>query len=251
MPEALGFTFIWYGHSCMRLETQDGTTILFDPWFGNPKSPADASSVDRCDVMLVSHGHFDHIGSSIGDVANADAVTIARRTKPVWPCVHELSLWLERQPDIGAEVIGMNKGGTVSARGVSVTMVHADHSAGDWDGPSSTPLYLGEPAGFVVELPGGPRIYFAGDTALFGDMRLIGEQHAPDVAFLPIGGHFTMGPFAAAKAVELLAPRIVVPIHYGTFPVLTGTPDALRAELERLGLGSIVVLSPARGEAVS
>jgi L-ascorbate metabolism protein UlaG (beta-lactamase superfamily) len=196
----------------------------------------------------VSHGHFDHIGCSPGDVANADSVTIARRTRPVWPAVHELSLWLEAQPDLGAEVIGMNKGGTVRARGLAVTMVHADHSAGDWAGASATPLYLGEPVGFVVELPGGPRLYFAGDTALFGDMRLIGELHRPDVAFLPIGGHFTMDPVAAARAAELIGPRIVVPIHYGTFPILAGTPDELRAELARLDLGEVVVLSPEPGE---
>jgi L-ascorbate metabolism protein UlaG (beta-lactamase superfamily) len=145
----------------------------------------------------------------------------------------------------------MNKGGSVTARGVTVTMVHADHSAGDWDVATATPLYLGEPVGFVIELPGGPRVYFAGDTALFGDMRLIGETHRPDIAFLPIGGHYTMGPAGAAKATELIAPRVVVPIHYGTFPVLAGTPDELRAELARLGLGAVVVLSPAPGEHVS
>jgi L-ascorbate metabolism protein UlaG (beta-lactamase superfamily) len=129
-------------------------------------------------------------------------------------------------------------------------MVGADHSAGDLD-PSGASLYLGEPVGFVIDLPGGPRAYFAGDTALFGDMRLIGEQYKPDVAFLPIGGHFTMDPVAAARATELIAPRIVVPIHYGTFPALAGTPDALRAELARLGLGAIVVVSPEPGETVS
>ena len=118
MPDALGFGFTWYGHSCVRVETEDGTTILLDPWFGNPRSPAPASSIERCDVLLVSHGHHDHLGSVPGEVADADALTIARRTKPTWPCIHELSLWLEHQPDLGAEVIGMNKGGTVSVRGV-------------------------------------------------------------------------------------------------------------------------------------
>jgi L-ascorbate metabolism protein UlaG (beta-lactamase superfamily) len=250
MPDALGFSLTWYGHSCVRLEAADGTVVLLDPWFGNPRSPAAEASVERCDVLLVSHGHHDHLGSAPGDVANADALSIARRTKPVWPCVHEMSLWLERQPEIGAEVIGMNKGGTVSVRGVGVTMVHADHSAGDLD-PSGTPLYLGEPVGFVIDLPGGSRIYFAGDTALFSDMRLIGEVYKPDVAFLPIGGHYTMDPTAAAKATELIAPRIVVPIHHGTFPVLVGTPDELRAELARLGLGAIVVVSPEPGDTVS
>jgi L-ascorbate metabolism protein UlaG (beta-lactamase superfamily) len=251
MPDALGFAFTWYGHSCVKLEAEDGTTILFDPWFGNPRSPADASSVDRCDVMLVSHGHFDHIGTMPGSAAEADAVTIARRTKPAWPSVHELSLWLERQPGLDAEIIGMNKGGTVVTRGITITMVTADHSAGDWDEATRMPLYLGEPVGFIVELPGGARLYFAGDTALFGDMRLIAESHRPDVAFLPIGGHYTMDPAGAAKAVEMLGPRVVVPIHYGTFPVLAGTPDMLRAELEVLGLRAVVVLSPEPGERVA
>ena len=152
--------------------------------------------------------------------------------------------------DTGAEIIGFNKGGTVEARGVRVSMVAADHSGGDWSAGSSEPIYLGEPAGFVVELENGRRVYHAGDTALFGDMRLIGELHRPDVAFLPIGGHFTMDPPAAARAVELLGCATVVPIHYGTFPLLAGTPDQLREELEHLGLGDVAVLSPAPGEAV-
>ena len=251
MPDALGFAFTWYGHACTKLEAEDGTTVVLDPWFGNPRSPVDESSVDRCDVLLVSHGHHDHLGSMPGGVGDADALRIARRTKPSWPCIHELSLWLERQPELEAEIIGMNKGGTVETRGVTVTMVHADHSAGDWAEPTGAPLHLGEPVGFIITLPGGPRIYFAGDTAIFGDMRLIGELYRPDVAFLPIGGHFTMDPIAAAKATELIGPRIVVPLHYGTFPALAGTPDQLRAELARLRLGAVVVLSPGPGERVS
>ena len=133
--------------------------------------------------------------------------------------------------------MGMNKGGSVEVRGIRVSMVHADHSAGDWSVAEGVPIYLGEPAGFVVELENGRRLYHAGDTALFGDMRLINELHRPDVAFLPIGGHYTMDPAAAARAVELLGAATVVPLHYGTFPVLTGTPDQLRTELELLGLG--------------
>jgi L-ascorbate metabolism protein UlaG (beta-lactamase superfamily) len=251
MPTALGLALTWYGHSCVKLEAQDGTTVLFDPWFGNPRSPVDASSIERCDVLLVSHGHHDHLGSMPGGVADADAVRIARRTRPSWPCIHELSLWLGRLPELDAEIIGMNKGGTVETRGVTVTMVHADHSAGDWGEPTGSPLHLGEPVGFVVDVPGGPRVYFAGDTDVFGDMRLIGELFRPEVAILPIGGHFTMDPRTAAKATELIGPRIVVPIHYGTFPVLAGSPAALRAELQKLGLGSVAVLSPEPGERVS
>jgi L-ascorbate metabolism protein UlaG (beta-lactamase superfamily) len=252
-------TFTWYGHSCIELHTPGGRTVIFDPWFGNPTSPKSADQVAQCDVMLVTHGHFDHIGSAPRDVANADALSIARRTRPAWPCIHELSLWLETQlgGDSGVEIIGMNKGGTVETRGLKVVMVHADHSAGDWLPPgepmtgwrreSAGPMYLGEPVGFVVELEDGRRLYFAGDTALFRDMEFIGQLHTPDVAFLPIGGHFTMDPEAAAIATRLLGVEAVIPIHYGTFPILAGTPEQLRRELTRAGIGTVQVISPERG----
>jgi L-ascorbate metabolism protein UlaG (beta-lactamase superfamily) len=130
-------------------------------------------------------------------------------------------------------------------------MVHADHSAGDWNPGGETTLYLGEPVGFVVELENGFRFYHAGDTAAFGDMRLIRELHRPDLALLPIGGHFTMDPREAALAVELLGVKHVIPIHYGTFPILAGTPDQLRTELAARGLGDVEVHAPAPGESVA
>ena len=251
MSAELGFRFAWYGHACVWIESEAGTTILFDPWLSNPRSPITADEVPGCDVMLVTHGHFDHLGSDPGAAAEGDPIRIARRTRPVWPAIHEMSLWLGSLGDIGAEVVGMNKGGTFDARGVQVTMVHADHSAGDWVDEARVPLYLGEPVGFIVVLENGKRIYHAGDTAAFGDMRLIGEMYQPDVAFLPIGGHFTMDPMAAARAVRLLGVSTVVPIHYGTFPIIAGTPDEFRAELDRLGLDSVRMLAPEPGDLVS
>ncbi len=232
-------TIRWYGHACVEVETPGRKRVLIDPWFGNPKSPRPAASVDRCDLLLVTHGHSDHMG---------DAVAIASRTRPAWPCIHEMSLWLGRRlPGGNDAVTGMNKGGTFEAAGLKVTMVTAVHSAGDWNAQLEAPMYLGDPAGFVVELENGYRIYHAGDTDVFGDMRLIGELWHPDLALLPIGGHYTMDPRGAALAVELLGVTDVMPIHYGTFPILAGTPDQLRAALSQRGLGSVEVHAPEPG----
>ena len=225
-------TITWYGHSCFELRTPGGLVVLFDPWFANPNSPKAAETVDRCDVMLVTHGHFDHLGN---------ALPIASRTRPTWPAIHELQLWLGSVYAAPDDVIGFNKGGTVDARGLKVTMTSADHSAGDWDNAAGTPRYLGEPAGFVVELEDGSRVYFAGDTNLIGDLRLICEFYRPDIAFLPIGGHYTMGPREAAYAVEMLGVDEVMPMHWGTFPILAGTPAALRGALTERGLGDVRV----------
>src|SRR5258705_9520307 len=170
----------WYGHACVELRTPGGKVVLFDPWFANPISPKPPESVDRCDVMLVSHGHSDHFGN---------ALPIASRTRPKWPAIHELQLWLGSVYAAPDDVIGMNKGGSVEVSGLRVTMTQADHSAGDWDSTTNAPRYLGEPAGFVVELEDGSKVYFAGDTNVFGDMRLIRDLYAPDLAILPIGGH--------------------------------------------------------------
>ena len=234
-----GTTITWYGHSVVRIDTAGGKTVIIDPFFENPKSPIKADAVDRCDVLLVTHGHFDHMG---------DAVALASRLRPAWPCMHEMSLWLGRRLPGGSDaVVGFNKGGTVEAAGLRVTMVTAHHSAGDWNAAGETTLYLGDPAGFVIELEDGGRIYHAGDTNVFGDMSLIGRIYSPDVAVLPIGDHYTMGPREAAVAIELLGVIRVVPCHYGTFPLLTGTPEALR-ELAPPGV-EILVVDP--GETIS
>jgi L-ascorbate metabolism protein UlaG (beta-lactamase superfamily) len=241
----------WYGHACVEIHTPGGATILLDPWFGNPRSPIAAADVPKCDVLLVSHGHFDHLGSGPRGVREADALSIARRTKPTWPCIHELSLWLEERLDgAGVEIIGMNKGGTVRTHGLEITMVHADHSAGDWSVEGDGPLYLGEPVGFVIGLEDGSTLYYTGDTALFGDMALVGEIHHPDLAILPIGGHYTMGPAEAARAAQLIGARELLPVHYGTFPILAGTPAELREALAARGVRDVRVHEPAPGETI-
>lgn len=240
-------TFTWYGHSAWEAVTGGGKRIVFDPFFGNPKSPRTADQLEGCDILLVTHGHFDHFG---------DALAIARKHGPTWPCIHEMSLWIASQwTEGGDKVVGMNAGGTVEAAGIRITMVPAVHSGSDTTPESGAqasdvPIYLGEPVGFVVELESGFRFYFAGDTTVFSDMKLIAELYRPELAFLPIGGHYTMGPREAAYAVELLGVKQVVPMHFGTFPVLTGTPAELREELEARKVVDVAVTDPEPGKAL-
>jgi L-ascorbate metabolism protein UlaG (beta-lactamase superfamily) len=205
----------WLGHASFRLESPGGKRVYVDPWLDNPKCPDDEREPDRCDAIAVTHGHSDHLGS---------VVDISKRFGPL-PIVAivELKGWLKQQGAQTDDVPGPNKGGTIEAAGLRFTLTNAFHSSTADDG-----TYLGEPTGIVVELEDGKRIYFAGDTCVFGDMGLIGRIYSPDVAVLPIGGHFTMDPREAAVACELLEVARVVPCHYGTFPLLAGTPDELR-----------------------
>ena len=193
--------FTWLGHGGYRFDSAEGKRIYVDPWLENPKFPESERDLERVDVLVLTHGHNDHI---------ANAVDICKQHSPKVVAIFELAGWLESQGAEGASALGMNKGGTVDVDGIKFTMTHALHSSGFGGGDRIT--YLGEAAGFVIEFENGLKVYCAGDTAVFGDMQLIGRLHSPDVAVLPIGDHFTMGPRAGrarARAArhEALHPR--------------------------------------------
>ena len=217
----------WLGHATFLIETDKGT-ILVDPWLStNPKCPEAYYNVEP-DAIVVTHGHFDHI---------ADLVNVAQKTEGPVVGIFELTSWVGTKGIDESRLVGMNIGGTVRLDnlGLSLTMVEARHSS-SFTEESGVNVYLGEAAGYVLNFDNGPKVYLAGDTALFGDMEWIARLHQPEVAILPIGDRFTMDPKAAAWACQLLGVKSVVPCHYGTFPLLTGTPEELEKELEGLEL---------------
>lgn len=209
----------WLGHGTFQLGLESGERILIDPWLtGNPKCP-EGLEISRVDTMLITHGHFDHVG---------DAVALARKFKPQVIANYEICAWLESK---GVEnACGMNKGGGQQAGPVRVTMTHALHSSGISD--EGRILYGGEAGGYIIHLSDGRNVYFAGDTAIFAEMALYAELYRPELAFLPIGDHFTMSPDEAALACRMLKVRTVIPMHYATFPLLSGSPAALAGRLE-------------------
>lgn len=213
-----GFALTWLGHATWLLETPGGRRVVFDPWLGNPSCPEAfrGDGLGPVDLILVTHGHFDHI---------TDLVPLAQRTGATVVAIFDLTSWLATK-GIG-KTLGLNKGGTVEVEGLQISLTQAVHSSSLMEG--DTACDLGDPCGIVLRLENGYCIYNAGDTDVFGDMALIAELYRPDLVMLPIGDHFTMGPRGAAKAIDLLGARRVVPQHYGTFPLLTGTPEALRA----------------------
>ena len=211
MPEV---SLTWLGHASFRFDAPGGKRVYVDPFLGNPKCPDNEKEPERIDVIAITHGHGDHVG---------ETVELAQQFSPEIVAQVELKAWLGDQGAPVGDVPGSNKGGTVEAAGIKFTLVNAFHSSA-----SDDLTYLGEACGIVVEAENGTKLYFAGDTCVFGDMQLIGRIYEPDVAILPIGDHFTMGPREAAVALELLGTSRCVPCHYGTFPLLHGSPDELK-----------------------
>jgi L-ascorbate metabolism protein UlaG (beta-lactamase superfamily) len=219
-----GLKLKWLGHATFLMTSPRGVRVLFDPFLtNNPACPPGSKRVGPVDLILITHGHSDHC---------EDAVSVGRESGATVVSSPEIAGWLERQ---GLKHLRpMNVGGRQTVSGLAIAMVPAIHSSSAPDGS-----YLGPATGFVVRFEDGPIIYFSGDTALFGDMRLIRDRHAPEVAFLPIGDRYTMDPEDAAIAADWLGVKAVVPMHYGTFPELTGTPDQLRGYCHPRGIDVI------------
>src|SRR5208282_6017457 len=208
-----GTCITWLGHATVLIQTANGTNILIDPFIAqNPKYPKDYVLAETIDYVLLTHGHGDHI---------SDAVPVASKHGSTVVAIYELADYVSGKGV--TNTIGMNLGGTVQLDDVAVTMVEAKHSAGAQDEKGTH--YVGVAAGYVLSVADGPVLYHAGDTAVFTDMQLIRELYRPQVVMLPIGGHFTMGPREAALATRFLTPKTVLPLHFGTFPALKGTPE--------------------------
>jgi L-ascorbate metabolism protein UlaG (beta-lactamase superfamily) len=235
MKQSLGISITWLGHGTVLYRSPKGKSVLADAWVeSNPACPATAKSLPPIDLVLITHGHSDHVG---------DLIAIAKKHSPDIVCIHEIAQHFESK---GVQKLhGMNKGGGQLLHGIRVTMVHAVHSSTIADGDRVIPG--GEAAGFVIEFENDTRVYHAGDTAVFSDMRLIGEIYHPSIAALPIGDLYTMSPLEAAAAAKMLGAKTILPIHHSTFPALTGTPEALRRHLEGSGI-EVLALKP--GESI-
>lgn len=220
----------YYGHAAFRLISPEGKVIFIDPWLSNPKSPG--KDYDRVDLILITHGHGDHLG---------DTVEVAKKTDALVVGIYEISVYLNSK---GVQKVqGMNKGGTLEFDSIKVTMTDATHSSGIDEGGRILPG--GEPAGFIITFENGFKVYHMGDTGLFGSLQFIGELYKPDLVFIPIGSLFTMGPEEAAYAVNVLKPRYAIPMHWGTFPPLTGKPEKFMEKVMEYGVKTeVVVLNP-------
>lgn len=232
MLDLKGNRITYFGHSTFSLTTPSGQVALIDPWvLTNPRCPDSLKKLARVDAILLTHAHSDHLG---------DLLSIANQFRPKIVAIYETCLWLAGK-GFEKEIQPMSKGGTQQIGDFSVTMTHAMHSNSIED--NGERLYAGEPVGYIVRLP-GVSLYHAGDTALFGDMKLIAELYQPQLAMLPIGDLFTMGPREAAHAIRFLDVKHVIPMHYATFPMLTGTPEKLREETRDIAGLTIHALKP-------
>ena len=229
-----GVSVTFYGHAAFKLSGA-GVTVVIDPWLSNPLLNTPVDKVGKVDLILVTHGHGDHVG---------DTVALAKKSGAQVVAIHELSVILAQQGV--AQAVGMNKGGTLTAAGLKITMTQAVHSSTVEEGGQI--IAAGDPGGFVVQFPNGFTAYHAGDTAVFKDMELIRELYHPELAMLPIGSHYVMSPAEAALACKMLKPRWVIPMHYGTFPVLTGTPEELKKLLKDEPGITVIAMKP--GETV-
>lgn len=212
----------WWGHAAFIVRTPGGATLAIDPWLSNPKAPQGAQWPEQVDAILVSHGHFDHVGQT---------KELQQKTgAQVYGCYELVSLLGVPQN----KAMGGNIGGSFKVKDATIHFVEAVHSSSYAADEKSPAQYAGAPMGFVIQIDNGPTLYHGGDTGVFEGMRLIGERFKPTHALLPVGGHFTLDPAGAAQATRLLGNPTVVPMHYGTFPILTGSPDKVEAELKKV-----------------
>ena len=209
------------GHGGVLYRSPEDAWIWVDRWSGAPTYADAYRTAEQVNVIAPTHGHFDHVGDDLSDVAE-----LAKTDGAIVVCSHEMSIQLA---SMGIDAVGMNAGGTFEAAGIGFTMVTAVHTGGATltQGEAQVTRELGC-WGWVLEFEDGTTVYHSGDTDVFGDMQLIGERFNPEIAVLPIGGHYTMGPRDAGRAADMIGAATVIPVHYATFPALAGTPDQLR-----------------------